>query len=579
MNNFYPLARLALLALAFLPILCHGQQERNLAPVSQTYAITNTTVFIAPGKKIEGGTVLIRKGLIAGVGRNLSVPSDAIVIRGDSLFVYAGFIDGFSHTGVTKPKEENPERLKDPGNPPPAKVGITPELHVTNFLDPADKTVEEMRAIGFTAAHVVPHGKMLPGYGAIILFNGAQNDKAILESKTSFYSELTPHERYYPNTIIGVLAKWRELYVQAQQAKAYETMYASNRTGLDRPVSDRTLQAFYPVIEKKVPVMFSAPRFLDGQRVLALQSEFGFPLIIGNLKEGWDLTAKIKSSRAKVFLSLDLPAEKKEDKKEDKKPAPLSESSDQSDLASGRHTTGHTENDKAPGDKTESELLEARRLEFMQKYVGLSATFARENIPFGFSANTAPTKDIHENLRRMIRAGLTEDQALAALTTHPAQMLGISDRLGTVEAGKIANLVISNKPYFSEQSKVRYVFVDGLLFKTEGDLPKKEAALPISGTWTLSFATPTGVSEEKVLIKKENDIYTATIVGKLNEEAKADSFEWKGKNLRFTYTTATDAGPSKRTVTVVLEKDTMKGNIEIDQVGTFELAGKKDPKF
>src|SRR5690606_22555478 len=155
-----------------------------------------------------------------------------------------------------------------------------------------------------------------------------------------------------------------------------------------------------------------------------LQKDLGFNVVLGDVKDCWDMINKIKSANAKVFLSLDLPDAVKDEKKDEKK----EEAKDQTNA--------------------EKEALEKRKAESIAQYVAQASAFQKAGVSFGFSTASAKTKDIPANLRRMIAGGLTEDQALAALTTAPAQLLGIADRVGTVDNGKIANLVISDKPYF-----------------------------------------------------------------------------------------------------------------------------------
>ena len=429
-------------------VLLYAQEERKLAPVSRCYAITHVNIVQAPGRNVEMGTVVIRDGLITAVGKNVVIPADASLLKADSMYMYAGFIDGLSRAGVMKPRDESTkERVKDPGDPTPDRAGITPQNDVRSFLYPEDKSVEELRSLGFTTSHVVPYGGMLPGSGAIICFGGRSTDDLVVVAKSSLYSELAIAERVYPNTILGVMAKWRELYRKATLAKSYELVYASNRTGLERPQSDRVLEAFYPVIDKRTPVLFRSEKILDLHRILALQSDLGFPLILADLKEGWDVIPKVKSSGAKVFLSLDLPEEKKQEKKDDK---------------------GEKKEETINfADSVEKVALEKRKAEFIALYVAQASAFQKAGISFGFSTLSVKTKDILSNLRRMIKAGLTEDQALAALTTNPAQLLGLFDRMGSIDVGKVANLVISDKTYFHEKAKVRYVFVDGIMYKIE----------------------------------------------------------------------------------------------------------------
>lgn len=540
-------------------------EAKELSPVSRTYAITNATIFQAPGRKIDRGTVVLRDGLITSVGKNVSIPADAIIIKGDSLHIYAGFIDGLSHVGVSKPKEDsNRERPKDPGNPAPEIAGITPYEDVRTSLNPKDKSVEDLRAVGFTVAQVVPYGRMLPGSGAIISLSGKKADEMILVGKSAFYSELAPAPRIYPSTVIGVMAKWRELYRQAVLAKNYEAMYASNRAGLNRPASDRILEAFYPVIDKKLPVLFEGDKYLDIQRILALQADFGFPLMIGDIKEGWDAMDKLKASGTKVFLSLDLPEDKKSDKKDDK----------------GGKKEEPKKDEKASKPDPEKEALEQRKAESVKQHVGQASTFKKAGFVFGFSTLTAKPSDIQGNLRKIITSGLSEDDALAALTTSPAQLLGLSDRLGSVDQGKIANLVISDKPYFHEKAKVRYVFVDGVMYKYDPkEQPKAESgAINIAGTWTVTTQTGTQKIEEKVTFTKEGNTYAGSVIGaNIAQALNLENITLTGNKLKYSYTTQAEGQSQKVDVDVTIEGDTFKGTSSAG-TGSFSIEGKKDPK-
>jgi imidazolonepropionase-like amidohydrolase len=543
------------------------QEEKELSPVSRTYAITNVNIIQAPGRKIDKGTVVIKNGLIHSVGKNIAVPPEAIVMKGDSLYVYAGFIDGLSHTGITKPKEEpNKERPKDPGNPLPEAAGITPQNDVRSSLNATEKTIDELRAQGFTVAQVVPYGGMLPGNASIILLNGKTADEMMLSSKSALYAELTGAQRVYPNTIIAVMAKWRELYRQASQAKSYEAMYASNRAGLNRPASDRILEAFYPVIDKRQPVLFESDKYLKTQRVLALQSDLGFSLIVADVKEGWDAIPKLKASNAKVFLSLDLPEEKKDDKKDVKK--------DSTKTDSVKTVTPKVSD-------PEMLALEKRKADAIALYVSQASAFQKAGIPFGFSALTVKVSDIRPNLKRMITAGLTEDQALAALTTSPAQLLGLSDRLGTIDQGKIANLVLSDKPYFHEKAKVRYVFVDGVLYKYDSkETPKSESAvvINITGTWSVTTETNQGKHDEKLTIKKDGNSYSGSLSGgRFTEAVSLEDVSLNGNKLKYSYTTQAEGQSMKVDVEVTIEGDSFKGTATAGRFGTFPVEGKKDP--
>ena len=304
--------------------------------------------------------------MITAVGKNITLPADARIIHADSMYLYAGFISGLSHTGIPTPKEGKKEKVKDPGNPPPDRAGIQPQRKVNTMLDPKDKSISNLRKIGFTSAHVVPHGGMLPGQGALILLAGNSPDQMIYKNGFSLFSQLKGAQRMYPSTVIGVMAKYRDLYAKAIQSKEYQLRYDSNPQGMIRPEKLVVEEAFYAVIDRKIPVMFAAEKVLDIQRVLTLQRELGFSLMVAEVKQGWDLATKLKDADVKVFLSLDLPEVEKEEKK------------DSSALDTSKKKTAAD---------LEKEALEKRKKEAVQQSYGQPAVFKKQQCQLWFFHN------------------------------------------------------------------------------------------------------------------------------------------------------------------------------------------------
>lgn len=557
--------RLAMLMLLVLTVsLTAYSQNEELASVSRAYVIRNANIIQAPGRKIDKGAILIRNGIIQSVGQTVNIPADAIIIEADSMYVYAGFIDGLSNIGVPKPKEENQDKkVKDPGNPPNDIAGIEPQRDVRGLLDPADKSISDMRAIGFTAAHTVPHGRMLPGQGAIILLSGSSPDEMVYKGPVSLFSQLEGAAGIYPNTVMGVMAKYRELYRQADQAKSYQRRYIQDASGMERPKSDRVLEAFYPVIDRSMPVAFKAEEVLDIQRVFALKNDLGFNLILGEVKEGWDIAGKIKASGAKVFLSLDLPEMKEEEKAE-------------ADSAKAEEKEKEiTEVD------LERERLEKRKEEIIRKFYTQPALFANQGIVFGFSTLEAKSKDIKGHLSKLVENGLSEDAALAALTTSPAQLLGLSATMGSIDNGKLANLVISDKPYFNKESKIKYVFVDGRKFELE-DKPKKkdsgEEDVEASGTWSYTTETPQGAGSGNIVITGETDNYSGTITSSFSgDENELSNITVDGKELSFSFLINVGGDTLNIDVSVTVDGDTFEGSMTAGQHGSFPIEGERVP--
>ena len=549
------------LLIFFLLVSAGLMQAQNatdaLKPITGTYAITNVTIIQEPGKMTERGTIIIQDGLIDAVGTKITIPNNAKIIKGDSMFVYPGFIGGLSNIGIPKPEAPQGGRrpeVKNPGEPGNKLAGIQPEVEVKDVLSMKDKSISDMRKLGFTSAHVVPRGRMLPGSGAIIMLNGTSPDDMIVKAQSSMYSQLLGSAgRVYPSTIIGVMSKWRELYKRAQQAKAHEQRYSTNPAGMQRPSYDRSLQAFYPVIDGTMPVFFKASDVKTAYRVLALQKDLEFPLVLGDLKQGWHLTDEIKSNKIPVFLSLDLPEEKKEKDKKD-----------------GEEMTN-----------AEKEQLEKRKAETLKQYQSQAATFEKAGIPFGFSLLNTKAKDIRGNLRTMIENGLSEETALAALTTTPAQLLGISNMVGTVEKGKIANLLVTDAPYFEENSNVRFVFIDGTLFEYEAK-PKKKAGDPnvkavVGGSWSYVIKTP---DQERAGVLKITD-NDGDLSGSISSTETGDTTEIEAAELSgnaLTFIANVSMGPQsiKLDFNLIIDGDTMEGSVSVGEFGTFDVEGSKD---
>lgn len=551
------LKRFLIAFLVLLSPLISTSQDLGLESVTGTYVLKNVNIVQAPGRKIDLGMVVIKNGVIKSVGKTAVIPADARIIDADSMFVYAGFIDGLSHAGIPKPADQDRVRLKDPGNPPNDVAGIQPHLDVRDMLDHKDKSLKDLRSAGFTVAHTVPYGRMLPGNGAIILLSGNSADDLVLKDHTSMFSQLKGASGMYPATVIGVMAKYRELYKQANLAKNDNAQYAVSSSGLERPSSDRILEAFYPVIDQKIPVAFSAENVLDIQRVLTLRKDLGFKLLLGEVKQGWDITKQLKSSGTQVFLSLDLPEWKEE------------------------------EPDTTAKEKTmfalEQERLDNRKNEIIKKYYQQPLVFKSQGIPFGFSTMGVKSKDIKSTLVKLVAKGLSADDALAALTTTPAKILGVSGMMGTVDVGKMANLIVTDKPYFEEKSQLRYVFVDGEIHTVEAKKNKKakstDKVVDVSGQWSYAAETPQGTSSGKIKITGEPGNYSGTITSNFNEgEMDLTSITVDGSTIEFTFNI--DAGGSSLTIEVnaEIEGDEFEGTMTAGQFGSFPVEGQKTPK-
>ncbi|MEZ4702607.1 MAG: amidohydrolase family protein [Rhodothermales bacterium] len=555
-------AALAFLLILATPAAAQPGQASNpqeaLPPVTRTYAIVNARIVQAPGREIPRGTVLVRDGLIAAVGANVAVPFDAERIPGDSLVVYAGFIDGLSNAGIPQPKREDNSGPVSRANPPDDKAGIQPERFAHAMIDPADKSIADLRNAGFTAAHVVPHGNMLPGSGAVILLAGASAREMVLVPDASMFFQFDGARRMYPATPMGVMAKFRQLYREAERRKQIETLYAANSRGIARPEYDPVHYAFFPVIDRDKPVFVYADNALEIYRAFRLQEALGFPLILGGIYQAFDAMDQLAAHNVPMFLTLKLP---KEDDKKGK-----GDSVSVAGFDPAFRAAGYADVEK------ETKNLEARQEIFRRQYIRAAADLHDAGLVFGFSTKDVKPADIHKNLRKMVAAGLPEETALAALTTDAARMLDLSDNLGTVETGKIANLVVADGPLFAEKTALELVFVDGVKYKVEA--PRAEANGRRGGS-----ERPSAVGSWRFVAESANLRGVIAITGtadNLEGTIEAEGLTLRtlqnvtldGETLRFEFSLE-DMGALKAVLTI--DGDALDGAFESETAGSMPV--------
>ena len=315
-------------------------------------------------------------------------------------------------------------------------------------------------------------------------------------------------------------------------------------------------------------VTFQAEGVKDVMRVIALQRDLGFKLSLAEVKQGWDAISAIKSTGANVFLSLDLPEWKEEEKEEEE------ESSEE-------------EKEEEAKEPTEKELeeqgLKDRQNAMIKSYYTQASKFRGNGINFGFSTREVKAKDFKPNLLKVMENGLTADQALAALTTDPARILGVSNLMGTVEAGKMANLVVSDTAYFTKDANVRYVFVDGVKyeFAAEKKKKKKSGGEPVdaAGKWSYSTETPQGNGEGIITINGTPGDYSGNITLSFNGSTNnIQNISVDGNNVTFNFNTNVGQEITVE-ISMTIDGDTFEGTLSVAEFGSFPMEGSRDPEI
>lgn len=509
--------------MALLLLVPVAQAQDDVPRVTSVMALENVRVVASPGSVSESATVLIRDGFIEAVGTNVSVPVGADRIDGgDTLTVYAGFIDGLSHVGVREADDENGD-VEDRGNPPPARAGIQPNRDVRAFLNPEDTAIRRLREQGFTAAHVMPKGRMLPGTGAVILLGGDDPDTMVLRGETAQLAQIASASGVFPSNDMAVIAQFRQTFREAERRQAVEARYDANPEGMERPSHDPVHRALFPVLSGDLPMFFHTENALDLHRVLALRNELGFPLVLTGLAQSFDALDALRDADVPLYLTLDLPDAVEVDGDEEHTPF-------DPDLRT--RTFADVE--------AEEENLKARLREVQQQYERTAALLHEAGLSFAFTTKDTAPGDVLAHIRRVVAAGLPADVALAALTTRPAERLGIDRQVGTVEAGKIANLIVATGDLFDDDTDIHTVFVDGAAYDvtTAPADADPDAEINPVGTWALTVRSPEGTVDATVQLDGSPEALDGTITVEMvsSDPAPFDEVRIDGNILTFAFT-------------------------------------------
>ena len=570
----------------------------DLPQITGSIALINANVIATPTSIPTKQTVILRDGLISQMGPGIKIPADAYPIQADSLYVYAAFIDACSYIGIKEPENEGrgpgggqnrPQETPDAeGNISLEGAGITPFKNVRATFDPKDKSIADWRAQGFAIAHVVPRGRMIPGQGSIVVLGGNQTDRMLWKENVSMFGQWTGAGNSYPSTSIGVMAKWRELYHNATQDAAHSAAYAS-ATAVPRPQYNQAHQALIPLVKKEIPLFFHAANVKDISRALAMQQDLGMKMVIANAQEAYMLPSQLKAKQIPVILSLDLPEEKgKADEKTEA--TPRLRSGTEVEEKTSEKAEEKEKNEKQDSIATDPEKLafEQKRAQSLKEHLEQAATLQKAGIPFSYGTLSGKSADFFKSMQRMIENGLTQEAALNALTIQPAKLLGIEKYCGTIESGKMANLIVSNKPLFEKEMAIRYMIIEGNLYEYEVKAKKKptdkkttpDVLSALVGTWSYTIETPGQTREGSFEFAQAGGEITGTISSAeiTSGNNALEDIALDGDNVSFTYQLDMSGEMVLLEFDLILDEESYEGNVTVGAFGTFPITGKRTKK-
>jgi imidazolonepropionase-like amidohydrolase len=452
-------ARRRLTALACIAFLLAVSARLVKTEEPLVFAITNARIIPVSGAPIEKGTIVIRRGIIEAVGTGVTVPGDARVLDASGLTVYPGLIDAFSDIGLEEPAAargaapaaatpvpgrgtQQAQTQQASAVPPDERQGLTPYRRAFEEINPANRKIESARAAGITTTAVMPRRGFFPGQGSLLNLSGPEVGQMVVKPATSFFINTAGRGGgggggggggNYPGSLMGILAFIKQTLLEADQYAAAWNTYRAN-PGAERPEFSRALEALQPVLKREMPVILPANSPQEIQRALDLADGFKLNAMLVGCAEGGKMAAALKSRNIPVLVAVKYP----------------------------ERPTGTD-----PDFREEMESLR-RRVEAPANAAALSKAGVRFAL---VSDDMANPRDFINNIGRAIEAGLDKDAALRALTLTPAEILGIADRLGSIEKNKTANLILATGDIFDQKTRVKHAFVDGRKFDITEPIP------------------------------------------------------------------------------------------------------------
>ncbi len=474
-------------------------------------ALTNAKIVTRPGRVIENGAVVVRNGLVEAVGADLEIPFDAKVIDCQGMVIYAGFIDAGTTRGLPDSEKDGRETGSGPdrrdidlatqiaaSTQEVNRKGIYPDYSSSRFIEIPDEEAKAWREAGFTTVHVMPSGELMNGMTTVVALddpNVTAVRDAILQDDFALAGGWRATGDGYPRSLMGSVAHLRQTLLDAQHYQTSWAVYQRVKKGIPRPPRDPAMDSIGKLLSGSRPIVLPASKIDEIYRANNLATEFDLALVLDGVQHGYELTDELRAMNRPIILRLDFPKAP-----ELGKPAPRRRSS----FGFGRRGQDKEEevDTRVPVSRG---ILEDRTAKWEQQ-VGNAATLANAGVGFVFSTegNKDP-KEFVDNLRLAIEQGLSTDEALAALTVRPAALFGLSDQLGTIEPGKIANLVVMTDDFSAENSEVNYTVVNGNLFERRNPEEDESGRGGRRGRQEAGRKRPSGKAEEKPDPDQETD--------------------------------------------------------------------------
>ena len=397
--------------------------QQNVLGKAGVFAIRNARIVTVSGATIESGTIVIRDGKIEAVGATVSVPGGAEIIDGKGLTVFPGMIDAATNMGLSEIQlsAEPTVDISEMGD-------MNANAKAIVGLNPHSSHINVTRVNGVTTVHSAPTGGVVSGQSAVInLWGASQEQMAIVPTHSlvinfprvttfSFVPGVGPQQIDFNEALRQRDRRMEDLKKMFKSAEEYAKAkegYEQDKS-LPKPKTDLKMEAMIPYIRGQKPIMFTAERANDIRGVVKFVEETKIKAMIVGGQEAWKVADGLKKNNISVIYTNIYSLPVREDDDYDylfTAPAKMQQAGIKFAISTG--DTGQ----------------EVRDLPY---HAGLASAY-----------------------------GLSKEDALKSVTLYPAQILGIADKVGSIEVGKMANIVVADGDILEARTNIKYLFING----------------------------------------------------------------------------------------------------------------------
>jgi imidazolonepropionase-like amidohydrolase len=394
---------------------------------AQTIAITGGTVYPVSGPKIPGGTVLLRDGKIIAVGADVTIPDGATRVDASGRWVTPGLI----HLRTTLGLKLFESGAQIDTEEDTVTGDVKAAFNVVDGLDPASMTIPVARMEGVTSAVAMPAGGLIPGQAALIDLAGDAVDDMLIKAPAAMIADLSEGgKRSGGGSRAGAVLRLRRVLRDAREyAERKEDFRKARMQPLAAPAED--LEALQPVLRGELPMFVIANRRSDIESALRVAREFNLRIGIYGGAEAWQAASALAAAGVAVILE------------------PLS--------------------DVPSFDALGARLDNATLL----REAGVSVVAAQ--------SDAAHFRNLRQAAGNEVRNGMPWDDALRTVTLAPAEAALVAERYGSLDTGKVANVVVWSGDPLELSSRVEHLFIRGKavpLVSRQTELLKRYRRLP-----------------------------------------------------------------------------------------------------